>query len=308
MATITFNCPNCGYLCAFKDVYAGRRARCLNCNQGFIIPQNENAPVEKIIPPKVYDEPLPGYYEAVFKKSYSAIFSKQSFTTLFFILVAIAFKFFLAHLDFSFNFSCNSGGKIFIPLPLGSIFAGIAWGAIFWCYAEIIYATAYDTEALPEITFGGGWGFIASAFKSLISFVMAMVISLFPTVIFKTIFSAVGITSNWALIPFVVLSIFLFPMAVLLVSISRDIQTLFKLGHFIIPIKKAFRYYVVLAIFFYITCQLQIWSRNFGDVKTTSVFIIFLHLLFVLLIQILAVFTMRATGLFYRHFTCYIEI
>jgi hypothetical protein len=306
--TITFKCPHCGYLCAFKDTYAGRRARCLNCSRSFIIPQSDNAPVEKIIPPKVYEEPLPGYFEAVFKKSFPAIFSKQSFTTLFFILVAITFKSFLAHLDFTFNFSCRGGGQIFIPLPLGSIFACLAWGAIFYCYAEIIYATAYDTESLPEITFGGGWGFIASAFKSLISFVMAMIISLLPAVIFKIIFSAVGITSNWALLPFVLLSIFLFPMAVLLVSISRDIQPLFVPKHFIVPIKKAFRYYAVLAMFFYITGQLQIWSHNYGDAKTMSILIIALNLLFALAIQILAVFAMRATGLFYRHFACYIEI
>ncbi len=308
MKTIVFICPWCGCLCAFKDAYAGRKARCLNCNQRFVIPHSDSEPAQKVIPPKVYDEPLPGYFEAVFKKSHLAIFSKQSFTTLIFILAAVTFKFFLAHLNFKFSFACNSGGKIFIPLPLGSIFACLAWGSIFWCYAEIVYATAYDSESLPEITFGGGFGFFASAVKSLIAFVMALIIAMLPMVIFSLIFGMIGIKSAWFLLPFIVLTILLFPMAVLLVSISRDIQTLFVPKHFIVPIKKAFRHYFVLAVIIYVVCQLQARSNNFGDVKKLSILIVALNLVFALTIQVLAVFAMRATGLFYRHFACYIDI
>ena len=305
MATITFNCPQCDCICAFKDVYAGRRAKCLRCNQLFIIPHTDKEHVKKIKLPKEYDEPLPGFYEAVFKKSWPAIFNKKSFTTLIFILIVITFKFFVAHLNFAVHFSCQSGGTIFIPLPFGTIFSCLAWGAIFWCYAEIIMATAYDNETLPAITFGGGFGYIMTVLGSLISFFAALLVVFVPAIIFKFVFSYIGITSKWALVPFIILGLFLFPMAVLLVSMSRDICTLFRPSHFIIPIKKTFPHYLFLVSLFSITWFLWYITKDYGRIRNFDDSIIILNLFAALFIQILAVFSMRATGLFYRHFNCY---
>ena len=308
MATITFNCPQCGSICAFKDICAGRRAKCLRCNQVFIIPENDNAKVQKVRQSEEFaEEPLPEFYGAVIKKSWPAIFNQRSSATLIFILIVTAFKFFVAHLDYSINFSCNSGGTIYILLPVGSILAGLAWGGIFWCYAEIIYATAFDLEALPKITFGGGIGYLLSALKSLFSFFVAAVLVLIPTIIFRYVFSAMGITSRWALLPFVVLALFMFPIAVLTISIGRDISMLFRPDYFFAPIKKAFKPYLFLAGLFILVWQLQYSSYNYGDIMGKSTFIILLNLLAVLAIQILAVFAMRATGLFYRHFSCYFK-
>lgn len=303
MATITFSCPNCKYLCAFKDIFSGRRARCLRCNQVFIIPASDEATAQKIEQPKEFDEPLPGFYEAVFKKSWLAIFNKQSMATLIFIFVLTAVFFFTIHLDFSFRIPCMSGGTVRILLPVGLVIAGFAWGGIFWCYAEIIYATAFDIEVLPLIYFEGGFGYLTKVLKSLYSFSVALVVVLLPAIIVRMI----GIQSKWAVYPFVVLGMFLFPMAVLTVSIGRDLLMLFRPDYFFQPIKKAFRHYLFVAGFFILTFQLQYVSLNYGDVANQSNSIILLHLLVVLAMQILAVFTMRATGLFYRHFACYFK-
>jgi hypothetical protein len=306
MATITFYCPKCKYLCAFKDVYAGRRARCLNCNQIFIIPAAENEKVQIIKPPKEeFDDPLPGFYEAVFKYSWRAIFRKQSLATLIFILIMTTLKFFVAHLDYSIAIPCRSGGTIAILLPVGSIIAGLAWGGIFWCYTEIICATGFDIESLPQVSFGEGFGYLFSVLKSLYSFFIAFVIVFLPAIIAKLIFNMADIQSNWFILPFIVLGIFLFPMAVMIVSISKDLLLLFNLKCFFIPIKKAFRHYLFLAGLFILTGQLQYISLNYGNVAGRPNSVILLHLLAVLAIQILAVFTMRTAGLFYRHFACY---
>lgn len=308
MATITFNCPKCKSLCAFKDAYTGRRARCLNCNQIFIVPATENEKIQTIKPPKEeFDEPLPGFYEAVFKKSLPAIFNKQSLTTLLFIFIVTTLKFFTAHLDYSFTVIGRGGPAFTVFLPIGSVIAALVWGGIFWCYAEIIYATAFDIESLPQIIFGGGAGYLFSVLQSLYSFFVALVVVLLPAVVAKIIFIETGIRSNWPVFPFVVLGMFLFPMAVLAVSISRALTMLFRLDYFFVPIKNAFRHYLFVAGLFILVWYLQYVSLNYGDVAGRSNFIIRLNLLFVLAIQILAIFTMRATGLFYRHFACYFK-
>jgi len=121
------------------------------------------------------------------------------------------------------------------------------------------------------------------------------------------IFILAGIRSQWPLLPFVVLGMFLFPMAVLTISIGRDLTMLFRPDYLFRPVKKAFWHYLFLAGLFIITWQLQFVSRNFGDIAGGSDFVVLLNLAAVLAIQILAVFTMRATGLFYRHFACYFK-
>jgi hypothetical protein len=307
MATITFNCPKCRYLCAFKDIYAGRRARCLRCNQVFIIPAAENEKVQGVEQPKEFDKPLPGFYQAVFKNSWPAIFNKQSLPMLVFVFLITGLKFFTIHQDYSIAVRNASGGGFTVHLPFGWAVAAFVWGGIFWCYAEIIYATAFDAEPLPGIYFGGGYGYLFSVLKSLYSFFIALVIVLLPAIIAKIIFNIVGVQSQWAVFPFIVLAMFLFPMAILTLSIGRNVMMLFRPDYFFTPIKKAFRHYFFVAGLFIIAGQLQFASRNFGDVTDRSDFIILLHLVAVLAIQILAVFTMRATGLFYRHFVCFFK-
>jgi len=308
MATITFNCPNCKFLCAFRDIYSGKRARCLRCNQVFIIPDKDGTKAQKIKQPKEFDEsPLPGFYEAVFKKSLPAIFNKQSLATLLFILVVTTMKFFTIHLDYSINIRFTSGGGFTVHLPFGWAVAAFVWGGLFWCYAEIICATAFDIEPLPQITFGGWYGYLFLVLKSLYSFAIALFIVLLPAIIFRYIFGVAGIISRWALYPFIALGMFLFPMAVLTVSIGRDLTMLLRPDYFFQPIKKAFWHYLFVAGLFILTWQLQYISPNYEDIAGSSAFTILLNLAAVLAIQILAVFTMRATGLFYRHFACFFK-
>ncbi len=307
MATITFNCPNCKHLCAFKDIYAGRRARCLNCNQVFIIPASENGKAQKVKQTEEIGEPLPAFYKAVFKYSLRAIFNKQGLGTLLFILIVTTLKFFTANLDYSFTIVGRGGPAFTVLLPIGSAVSILIWGGILWCYAEIIYATAFDVESLPQITFGGGFGYLVTVFKSLYSFFIALVIAFLPAIAAKTVLSIIGVESKWPIFSFGVLGMFLFPMAVLTVSIGRDLTMLFRPDYFFVPIKKTFRHYLFIAGLFILTGLLQYKSANYGDIDSEPAFIIWLNLAAVLAIQILAIFTMRATGLFYRHFACYFK-
>jgi len=303
MASISFNCPNCKTLCAFKDIYKGRRAKCLQCSQIFIIPDKEGGKVVEIKPPKEYAEPLPGFYEAVFEKSLPAIFNKNSLKTLFFILIATTAKFFVAGLNYSISFACRSGGTIDITLPFGLIASILIWGGIFWCYAEIIYSTAFDIESLPQITFGGLNGFLISALKALYSFFVALLVVFLPAIIVKIIINYIGIKSQWPIIPFAVVGMFLFPMAVLTVSIGHDLTMLARPDYFFVPIRKTFRHYLFVAALFALFCQLVFITRHYNATGRA----LLLNLSAVLAVQILGVFVMRIIGLFYRHFGAYFK-
>jgi hypothetical protein len=275
----------------------------LRCDQVFIIPSTDNEKARKVEPPrKEFGRPLPGFYSAVFKYSLPAIFNKQGLGTLIFILFVTSLKFFTIHLDLTLPLPGFT-----VLLPIGWIAAILIWGGLFWCYAEIVNSTAFDVEYLPEIYFGGGFGYIFSVLKSFYSFTIALIVVMLPAIIAKKILTVAGVQSNLIAYCFVVLGLFLFPMAVLIVSVSRDLLMLFRPDYFFTPIRKAFWHYLFLAGLFILTWQLQYISLNYGDVAGRPRLIILLHLLAVLAIQILAIVTMRATGLFYRHFAGYFK-
>lgn len=302
MATITFNCPQCKYLCAFKDVYAGRKARCLRCNQVFIIPQTDSDKAKKIKPPKEYGEPLPGFYEAIFKYSWRAFFNVQSLPLLVFVIFVSIVKFYTFHLNYVIPLR-----GIVIFLPIGWMIALLVYGGLFWCYAEIVCATAFDVEALPEITFEGGIGYVITAFKSLYSFALALIIVLLPAIVFRNIFLMFDIQSKAAIFPFIALAMFLFPMALMIVTISRDLLLLVRPVNFFTPIVKAFRHYLFLSGLFLLTLYLQFVSPIYRDVINSSPNVIYLNLFASIAIQIEAIVCMRAAGVFYRHFACYFK-
>lgn len=300
--TIVFNCPECNSVCAFKDIFAGRKAKCLKCKQVFIIPQNENEKVKKVEPPKEIEEPLPGFYEAIFKYSWRAIFNLQSCTILVFVCFLAILKFYTFH----FNYVVSMPG-FGLFLPVGWIIACLVFGGLFYCFAEIACSTAFDIEALPEIEFGGGLGYIATAFKSLYTFALALTISFIPAAIARGILSACGIESKFAIYPFIALASFLFPMAMMIVSISRDISLLGRPIYFLKPIIRAFRHYLFLSGMFMLGGYLQFASPIYRDVAGSSPLVIYLNLFAAIAIQIYAIVTVRAAGLFYRHFACYFK-
>jgi DNA-directed RNA polymerase subunit RPC12/RpoP len=95
--TVEFNCPHCGALIAFDSRHAGRRAKCLRCEQKFLIPAQSFEKAEKIAPePKPKEDPIPGFYRAVLVDSWKVFFHPQSVTPLAFVIAVVGFKFFLA--------------------------------------------------------------------------------------------------------------------------------------------------------------------------------------------------------------------
>ena len=97
--TLRCHCPECGRVCGFKDACAGRRARCLHCNGRFIIPAGDDEPARPVTAPP--PEPLPGFYHAVLRETWTVFVQPESRTGLILCAALTAFHFFIGDTDYS---------------------------------------------------------------------------------------------------------------------------------------------------------------------------------------------------------------
>ena len=92
--TIQFFCPSCNEIIGFPDKHVGKRARCTNCGQLFIIPSENYKKPKKVELPKEKGEPLPGFYRAVFVDNWKLFLDPANATSLVFVVAVVCFKFF----------------------------------------------------------------------------------------------------------------------------------------------------------------------------------------------------------------------
>lgn len=297
--TIQFNCPHCNALIAFNEKHCGKRARCFTCGQFFIIPSADYEKPQKIEPKVKRAEPLPGFYRAAFVDNWKLFARLQSATGLVFVAAAVCFKFFVGHTDYSFTM-----GAFRVQAPTGLIVRLAAWGCLFWYYMEIIYSTAFNIKELPDVVMGGFYGFIWNVVKSLFIFATALVAVELPCIIFIVI--SINVGTDWPVVSHLLAlaGLFVFPMAILTLSVGRDIAML-RPDHIFKPISKAFWAYVTTFGVFALAWELQLHTVEYGELLGTSKVVVGLHLLANITVQVLAIIAMRSIGLFYRHYSCY---
>jgi hypothetical protein len=296
--TIEFNCPNCGAVIAFDSKHSGRRAKCLTCRQKFIIPNESFQKPQKIAPePEPRGDPTPGFYRAAFVEMGKSFFHPQNVTTLAFITAIVCFKFFLARGACGLNF----------------VSTVIVWGWLFGFYLNIIQQTSYDEDLLPEIYLGTSITLLWYIVQPLLTFCYTLILVELPFLITLGLFQDSGITlTNFgsAVGPlhlllqfFFILGLFVFPAAILTTSVGRDLAML-RPDCLLAPVFGAFGPYVATVLLLAAACFIQMQARQYtgAGVVTTA-----LHLTLNLLAQVVAIFAMRAIGLFYRHYTCYFK-
>jgi len=297
--TIQFNCPRCNAIIAFDEKHCGKRARCFTCGQLFIIPFKDSEKPQKIKLKVEKSEPITGFYRAVFVNSYKLFTTRENVTGLVFILTAVCFKFFMAHLNFTVTVSAARSVDIYVPL--GYISHTAAWGFLFWYYMEIIYSTAFELEKLPDVVMGGFYGFIWHVVKSIYIFIIALLVVELPFLITAIISKIVKVELYMLKYMFLLGGLFLFPMAILTVAIGRDL-TMLKPNYLLTPIFRTFKPYLVTAVILGVAGVLQSQASQYagqGLAVATG------HLLLNLAVQIVALIAMRSIGLFYRHYSCY---
>jgi hypothetical protein len=300
--TIQFNCPNCNALIAFGDKHKGKSAKCLNCGQHFIIPSKSFETPEKLKSEeeKEKEEPLPGFYRAVFVDSWKLFSNSENATALVFVAAAVCFRFFLSHTDYSFTM-----GAFRVIAPTGLIIRLSAWGCLFWYYMEIIYSTAFNEEQMPDVYMGGLFGFIWNVVKSLFIFAFALVLVELPCIIFLMLSKKIGFQLPIAAHILALAGLFVFPMVILTLAIGRDIEMILRPDYILKPIVKAFWPYAIVVGLFVLAWELQLQTVQYGSLITSSKVVISLHLLANILVQAVALISMRSIGLFQRHYSCY---
>lgn len=271
------------------------------------VPTENGGKVEKLKITYDTPDPLPGFYRAVFVNSYKLFTGRQSVIGLIFIAILVVIQFFTIYLNFLLMIPTRSGGTLNIFIPFGFAMGIITWGILFWYYAEIIESTAFDVEQLPRVYLEGWKGLLGKTIKYAYTFFIAMFVVELPCVIATVIFKMAGIGMRWPLYALAIFGAFLFPMAVLTVSIGRDIAMLARVDQFFSPIAKAFWPYLILAVLLTATMQLQWITPNYGKLGDSSKGAILLYLLANIGIQALAIVTMRAIGIFHRHYKCYLK-
>ena len=306
--TITFHCPGCGRLCAFRDKFAGRRARCTSCQQLFIIPPEEGRKPEKI---KVKARPegaISGFYRAVFVDSWKAFTNLAGITGFVFITIVACFKFFISHMNYEISlYSPLAAGRIDIPLPFGRVMALACWGCMFWYYMEIIYWTAFDVDELPDIGMGRGIELLGNIFRPLYAFAVSLLVTEVPFIVVILMLMKAGVEWSWPLRTIAIVGLFGFPMAVLTASVGRDLVMLLRPDYLVLPIIKAFRPYLVTAVLVILTATI-LWKAvaYSPQMLEKGPGVVALHLAANIGVQVIAIISARSVGLFCRHYGCYL--
>lgn len=296
--TIEFNCPKCGALIAFDSKHAGKRAKCLSCEQKFFIPTESFQKAKKAEPePQPKEDPIPGFYRAVFVDSWKVFFDRQSITPLAFVVAVVCFRFFLAG-------TCC----------LNWISSFIIWGWLFGFYLNVISQTAIDDDQLPEIEIGTSITWILYVVGPMFTFFYTLFLVELPFIITLSLTQDNGIAFDtlWTgstllhrfLQTLLIGGLFLFPAAILTTAVGGTISLL-RPDYLLAPLPRAFFPYLTAVALLTTACVLEMHTRQYDPAAAPKVTVA--HLGINLLVQVVAIVAMRTIGLFYRHYGCYFK-
>jgi hypothetical protein len=290
--TIQFYCPKCDTIIAFDRKHCGKRARCTTCGQLFIIPSEDFETPQKIETKVKRTYPLPGFYQAIFVDSWKLFIDSDNATTLIFVLAAVLFKFLLGT-----GICC-----------MNIISFVVVWGWLLGFYMNIIYETASEIDKLPQIYLGTSLTFLWYIFKPLCIFLWTMAVVQIPFVIAFGLLQNRGLVGDnmqqMGIVPLLlfILGLFIFPVAILTVAVGKDI-TLLRPDYLLKPVFRAFGPYLVAVTPLVVAGIVEMQTKPFSGENLAADAA---HLVLDLAAQVIAIIAMRAIGLFYRHYSCYL--
>jgi len=97
--------------------------------------------------------------------------------------------------------------------------------------------------------------------------------------------------------------LFLFPAAILTVAVGQDLLLL-RPDYLLAPLRRAFVPYLTVVLLLVATCLLLMHTTQYTG---ASPVVTAMHLAGNLLVQVLAILSMRSIGLLYRHYSCYFK-
>jgi hypothetical protein len=298
--TIQFNCPKCNEVIGFDDKHKGKSAHCTNCNQHFIIPSKSFETARKVkLPKNEIAVPVPGFYLAVFVDTWKLFRSQHNIAVLLFIALIVFLKFLVSNENWSFSIRSFD-----LFIPVGWALWGVSWGLLFWYYMETICSTAYDEDQLPEVALSGQfliYEFYWKIVSSLYTIFAILLVLGAPYLITALIFRTFGIEQPVILYIILFAGLLLSPMAILNMSVGRDLMLL-RPDYLLIPVFRAFWPFVVTALFLGCAIFVETLADQYSGQPPA---LAARHLGLNLLAQFILFFAMRSIGLFARHYSCY---
>ena len=305
--SISFRCPKCNNLCAFKKEYAGYGARCTNCQGRFVIPEGDGEKAKLLPSISESEKPEPGFYSNVLKGNLTAFAYKESLVGLVYVMAAVCFEFFIGHVDLSVTLP---GFRL--PMPIGLITVLLARGILFWYFGEVINWGAIEIECLPEVTIGAGFEFIWNVIKNTYLFIAALFLSIIPFGVIGSILES--FMGKGVLLPVNVvlfgMALFVVPLVLITIFVGRRIDMIFRVDYVFRPLVKAFVPYLLVAGLTIAAGLLQLLVYvcsigGYGTLKERGTVIVILFLMANLGVTALTIFAMRTIGLYCRHYRLY---
>lgn len=294
--TITCTCPKCGQFCAFKDILAGHRVRCLECSERFIVPTEDGQKAKAIAAEP--QKPLEGFFRAVLVDNFKVFVQPESLFGLILVVALTCFHFFAGDEDYSFTL-----GRFRPPLAIGWVVTFCCAGYLLWYFMEIINTTIMDNDLLPEIFIGGGFTFFGEAIKSIYLFFAAFGIAGVPGAAVGVMLENMGITYSWLKITIIILSFSMLPMILCLLGSGVVPWKVFRYDLIIYMIAKTFKPYFLICVITFAalfgvvkTVGLFADQANTNELMATAMLISRLGAVFLML------FAMRMLGLYVRHY------
>lgn len=302
--TITFNCPGCGGICAFKDRYAGRTARCTRCNQQCIIPAHDGDKAQKVeVDP---GKPLEGYYRAVLVDFWKMLIAPENAAGLLAAVTAVAIKFFVGHTDYSFSVVGPSGQGFRAQLIIGQITTVLMWGYLLWYYKETVSSAAFYPDDLPDLTIGRGFDFLGNVIKSIYLFIIAVLLACFPFFIAVTLLEKNGIGHQWLLHCIMLGGPFMLPGVVMVLATTESPWLVFRYDLIYASALRCPGPYALAGGLTVAAAILQFEAKGYGQILGARPEIVALHLVLNIIAMCVTILAMRSVGLFCHHYRCYL--
>ena len=246
--TIQCDCPRCGRVCGFKACYAGRTARCLNCQARFTIPTHSDRPATLQNPEPL--RPLPGFYANALNGGLKTLFHRESRVGLFFCAALVIFHFFLGNEDLSFSLP---GFRP--PFVIGWIVTCVTFGCFAWYSMEVIATARMGAEPLPPVEPGRGFEFIWLVVKSCYLFAVTLIVALLPASFISAWFEYCGMTIGPWYYVLAALCLLLWPINLAIIALEVPLWRIFRYDLLIVAIGKTvvpygFTVILTLAAFF----------------------------------------------------------
>ena len=300
--TISCKCPKCGQLCGFKDIYAGHRARCLQCSTAFIIPEQDGDVGQSL--PQEPAGPLPGFYKAVLKENFKAFIQRESIIGLVLCIALTCFHFFIGDKDYSISLP---GFRL--PLFVGWVVTFITAGYLLWYCVETINTTAFECDFLPDIYIGDGFAFVKEIAKSIYFFIVAFAIALIPAAIMINLLDAIGVSWQWLNTTILILSLTTVPMVLSMLACGIAPWMLFRFDRIFVIITKTLGPYMLTTAITVFAFSLVFLTVGFFATHSEMTPSAAVMLTARLVAVFSTLFAMRTIGLYARHyFDCFPEL